>query len=69
MGGKTWSREEEQLFWQVIVPRSPKGVNPAGRISDWEECAKIMQRTMGQRARRNYTKLMLCKCCQPTERS
>lgn len=62
MVGKTWSQDEERFFWHVIIPRSPKSVNPAGRISDWEECAKIMRQEMGEKPRRNYTKLMLCEC-------
>jgi hypothetical protein len=60
MGGKTWSFEEERFFWNDLIPQSPKGVNPAKRILDWEMCARRMQAAMGAQARRRYTKLMLC---------
>lgn len=60
MGGKTWSRDEEEFFWHVIIPQSPKAVKVEDRINDWEECAKIMVRAMGKEARRKYTRLMLC---------
>ncbi|KOS19577.1 hypothetical protein ESCO_000662 [Escovopsis weberi] len=59
MGGKTWSIDEEHLFWHVIVPRSPKAVDPASRALSWEACAHEMQQLMGDEARRRYTKLML----------
>lgn len=61
MGGKTWSRLEEEYFWDVIIPQSPKGVKPSERCKDWEQCARHMQDVMGTAARRKYTKLMLCK--------
>lgn len=60
MGGKTWSLQEETLFWRVVVPRSPKAVRAADRVNDWETCVSIMQRGMGQEARRVYTPVMLC---------
>ncbi|KAK5993590.1 hypothetical protein PT974_07024 [Cladobotryum mycophilum] len=59
MGGKTWSREEEHMFWRVVVPQSPKAVNPSDRLINWETCAQTMQEKMGKGARRRYTKLML----------
>lgn len=62
MGGKTWSKKEERFFWEQIIPQSPKAVKRPLRIADWEECAQIMQRAMGEDARRAYTKLMLCWC-------
>lgn len=61
MGGKTWSFDEEKFFWHEIIPQSPKGVNPVDRIMDWEACARRMQASMGENARRKYTKLMLCE--------
>lgn len=60
MGGKTWSREEELYFWRTIVPTSPKAAVTLRKAVDWEQSAVIMQRHFGRKARRNYTKLMLC---------
>ncbi|PHH83855.1 hypothetical protein CDD83_2922 [Cordyceps sp. RAO-2017] len=59
MGGKTWSREEELFFWRTIVPISPKAAVRVGTTADWQQCASMMKRHFGVRARRNYTKLML----------
>ncbi|KAL7945608.1 hypothetical protein V8C42DRAFT_323650 [Trichoderma barbatum] len=59
MGGKTWSKQEERFFWKIIVPQSPKAVEPSDRIHDWRVCAEIMQQEMGVNARRKYSKLML----------
>lgn len=61
MGGKTWSFDEERFFWHEVIPQSPKGVNPVDRTMDWDACARRMQSEMGEKARRRYTKLMLCK--------
>ncbi|KJZ73156.1 hypothetical protein HIM_07540 [Hirsutella minnesotensis 3608] len=59
MGGKTWSREEELFFWRTIVPMSPKSATQSGKAVDWEQCALIMLKHFGDKARRKYTKLML----------
>jgi hypothetical protein len=60
MGGKTWSMEEERFFWQVIVPQSPQAVAESDRRQSWESCAAIMQREMGKKRLRDYTRTMLC---------
>lgn len=60
MGGKTWSREEELYFWRTIVPISPKAASLIGKAVDWEQSALMMHKNFGKKARRNYTKLMLC---------
>ncbi|RDA92375.1 hypothetical protein CP533_4427 [Ophiocordyceps camponoti-saundersi (nom. inval.)] len=62
MGGKTWSRDEEVYFWRSVVPVSPKAVIETGLRYTWAECATRMKHyfeRLGQRPRRQYTKLML----------
>ncbi|RCI17127.1 hypothetical protein L249_2109 [Ophiocordyceps polyrhachis-furcata BCC 54312] len=62
MGGKTWSRDEELLFWRIIVPVSPKAAVDTGLRHTWAECATKMKlhfEGLGKRPRRKYTKLML----------
>lgn len=63
MGGKTWSDEEEEHFWRVAVPSSPKriGKDLAKPEKSWDVLAREMQRAMGLGARRQYTPTMLCK--------
>ncbi|CAM1508177.1 Fc.00g050250.m01.CDS01 [Cosmosporella sp. VM-42] len=60
MGGKVWSDDEERIFWDLIIPQSPNAANPAdrGKLS-WKECAVLMQQTLGDGARRDYTHTML----------
>jgi hypothetical protein len=62
MGGKTWSEQEEEYFWEVIVPSSPKAAKKHDRDYSWAQCACMMQQAMGKNARRKYTTLMLCTC-------
>ncbi|KAM7198066.1 hypothetical protein V8F20_006311 [Naviculisporaceae sp. PSN 640] len=62
MGGKVWSKEEEDCFWNWIIPQSTKrlGVDRAnGQPKSWEELRKIMKARMGDDARREYTDLGL----------
>ncbi|EFX04348.1 yhr100cp-like protein [Grosmannia clavigera kw1407] len=63
MGGKVWSDEEERVFWSEIVPTSSKRHLLAKPYTDdakgWESLRKVMQASMGRRARRKYTALML----------
>lgn len=70
MGGKVWSDKEEQVFWEVIIPQSAIAADPNDQELSWESCGKVMQRTMGDEARRTYTGSMLCKlmfcACQPS---
>ena len=61
MGGKVWSSEEEKNFWETIIPQSPIAPNPEDEKLSWDECAKLMQRTTGGDARREYTGSMLCR--------
>ncbi|RGP79952.1 hypothetical protein FLONG3_1896 [Fusarium longipes] len=59
MGGKTWSREEERLLWEVIIPQSKDAAYPGENPLDWEQLAKLMNELAGGIARRKYTKNML----------
>ncbi|KAL1903127.1 hypothetical protein Sste5346_000411 [Sporothrix stenoceras] len=62
MGGKVWSEEEERVFWTEIIPSSKKGnlfTRPNNDTHGWEALRQVMQRRMGNLARRNYTALML----------
>jgi len=64
MGGKVWSAEEEKYFWGTIMKNSPKRLGRNRTLRDewpWNECAKRMHAHFGERARRNYTGLGLCK--------
>lgn len=61
MGGKVWSDEEEQVFWEFIIPQSPCAADPEARHLDWRTCADLMTVRMGEGARRTYTHTMLCK--------
>lgn len=62
MGGKTWSGDEERLFWEVIVPQSAAAAYPDddGCLS-WEQLADEMNKLSGANARRVYTGTMLCE--------
>ncbi|KAH6637033.1 hypothetical protein F5144DRAFT_204432 [Chaetomium tenue] len=60
MGGKTWSREEELLYWEKLIPNSPKrlGRDIKGREEkSWGWIAQGMTKGMGVNARRKYTPL------------
>lgn len=64
MGGKTWSKEEERMFWGVIVPQSRAAAYPNPKPDDdvkWVQLAQLMQELAGDKARRIYTDTMLCK--------
>ena len=58
-----WSKEEEGVFWTYIIPRSAKrlGIDRANPERSWAQLAAEMARKMGDRARRDYTELGLCK--------
>lgn len=62
MGGKTWNKAEELIFWRTIIPQSPQAANMSDRLKSWNQCAAIMQEMMGRPKRRIYTKTMLCTC-------
>ncbi|EQB56018.1 hypothetical protein CGLO_03996 [Colletotrichum gloeosporioides Cg-14] len=60
MGGKVWSPAEERVYWRTIVPQSHKraGRGPLPPKS-WEDLAVVMQSTLRDDAKRNYTALGL----------
>jgi hypothetical protein len=62
MGGKIWSKEEEDAFWRTIIPRSPKrlGTDQLNDEETWDELAEVLTKIMGDDARRKYTALSLC---------
>lgn len=65
MGGKIWSREEEEYFWLHLIPHSPKRLGDDLYINeekDWTWVGEMMTTYMGARARRKYTQLCVCKC-------
>ncbi|KAL2197495.1 hypothetical protein P885DRAFT_68622 [Corynascus similis CBS 632.67] len=60
MGGKTWSREEEEYYWLQLVPHSPKRLGEDIRKNeekDWHWVGQMMTQYMGDKARREYTYL------------
>lgn len=75
MVGAQWSLEEERCFWQRIIPISPSraGIDVAVRDENkWKELVPLMERWMGEEARRKYTAQMLCgfvRICIPRVQS
>ena len=64
MGGKTWSLEEEKLFWIQMIPQSCKRLGEDIEKNEerpWEWIAQEMQMRMGPNARRKYTYLCICE--------
>lgn len=64
MGGKVWSKEEEQVFWTHMMVQSPKRLAAdQERFSEksWEQIAQEMTEIMGDKARRKYTSLGVCE--------
>ncbi|KAK3901845.1 hypothetical protein C8A05DRAFT_34452, partial [Staphylotrichum tortipilum] len=59
MGGKVWSREEEEFFWTKMVPHSPKrlGDDLQNEEQTWDWICEQMTHGMGDKARRTYTYL------------
>ncbi|KAL2179046.1 uncharacterized protein P884DRAFT_276130 [Thermothelomyces heterothallicus CBS 202.75] len=60
MGGKVWSREEEEYFWLRLIPHSPKRLGDDiffNEEKDWGWVGEMMTQYMGNRARRKYTQL------------
>ncbi|KAL2266468.1 hypothetical protein VTJ83DRAFT_5820 [Remersonia thermophila] len=59
MGGKTWSRHEEVVFWRQLIPHTAKrlGDDRNNEERDWNWVAEQMQAIMGDTARRQYTHL------------
>lgn len=60
MGGKFWSQEELDYFKYVVMRASqyngPNGSYTPTSGESWEALARMMQRDMGSRALRSYTK-------------
>jgi hypothetical protein len=64
MGGKTWSRQEELLYWEELIPNSPKRLGKdlkSKKEKPWGWVARGMTEGMGADARRKYTPLCVCK--------
>jgi hypothetical protein len=64
MGGKVWSKEEETVFWEQLIPHSPKRLGDDienNEEKSWEWIAEEMKEAMGDDARRNYTYLSVCE--------
>ncbi|KAL0943719.1 uncharacterized protein CTRU02_201606 [Colletotrichum truncatum] len=60
MGGKVWSREEERVYWRVIIPQSQRRAGPGPlQTKSWEDLAMLMQSRMRADAKRTYTGLGL----------
>ncbi|KAK3299392.1 uncharacterized protein B0H64DRAFT_99265 [Chaetomium fimeti] len=60
MGGKTWSRKEELVYWLELIPHSPKRLGhdlAANEEKAWNWVAQRMTKSMGSSARRKYTPL------------
>ncbi|GAB1314246.1 hypothetical protein MFIFM68171_04456 [Madurella fahalii] len=60
MGGKVWSKEEEEVFWTRMMVQSPKRLAPdQERFGEksWDQIAREMTKIMGDKARRKYTGL------------
>ena len=64
MGGKTWSKDEELVFWKELIPHSPKRLGEdrvRNEEKPWEWVAEEMERRLGNKARRDYTHLGVCE--------
>ena len=63
MVNRVWSSEEEKIYWEEVIPKSPKriGVYRSQQGYDWDLCAEMMQKSCGPNARRKYTGLSLCE--------
>lgn len=64
MGGKTWSREEELIYWKELIPHSPKRLGKdigLNKEREWTWVAKQMKLRAGEDARRGYTHLCVCR--------
>ncbi|KAM0409121.1 hypothetical protein ACHAPD_011286 [Fusarium lateritium] len=64
MGGKTWSKDEERLLWEVIIPQSPAAAYSDDNDNDclsWDQLADEMNKLSGANARREYTGTSLCE--------
>ncbi|KAL2136942.1 hypothetical protein VTI74DRAFT_103 [Chaetomium olivicolor] len=57
MGGRVWTRDEELVFWEQLIPHTSKRLeedrgNPE---KSWAWVAEQMGEIMGEKARRHYT--------------
>ncbi|KAK4137528.1 hypothetical protein BT67DRAFT_371107 [Trichocladium antarcticum] len=60
MGGKLWSKDEEEVFWLQLIPHSPKRIGDdrvKNKEHSWYWFADQMIQIMGHNARREYTPL------------
>lgn len=63
MGGKVWSKEEEEVFWTQMMVQSPKRLpTDQNKYAEktWHQIAREMTEIMGDNARRKYTGLGVC---------
>ncbi len=68
MGGKVWSKEEEEFFWTKLVPHSAKRLGDDlinNEEQSWDWICEQMTEGMGDKARRKYTYLCVCECYSP----
>jgi hypothetical protein len=68
MGGKVWSREEEEYFWTILVPQSAKRLGDDiknNQEQSWEWISEQMAIGMAEKARRKYTYLCVCEYHSP----
>ncbi|KAL2263477.1 hypothetical protein VTK26DRAFT_6593 [Humicola hyalothermophila] len=60
MGGKVWSKAEEDIFWGELIPHSPKRLGEdiqRNKEQSWSWFAEQMVERMAPNQRRNYTSL------------
>ena len=69
MGGRQWSAEEEQFFWTVIIPKSPKRLsNLPSTVQSWASLAEEIQTQFGS-LYRTYNEQSICKYLDTTRPS
>lgn len=64
MGGKLWSKDEEEVFWLQLIPHSPKRIGDdrvKNKEHSWYWFADQMTQIMAHNARREYTPLCVCE--------
>ena len=64
MVGKQWTSEEEDYFWDTIIPKSPKALGVSamlGKTMSWVELAIEMNRVF-DRSYRTYNEQLMCTC-------
>lgn len=75
MGGKVWSDPEEMIFWLILAPNFPPGLDQDSRdvkkgrsdtLKSWERAPEMMEQEWGRRfpgvpLRRIYTAVSTCE--------